>query len=206
MHADDRAMFITALVTLSELFGKPLSPAVQVLYVDALQDLDAGVLVAAMHTAARHCTFMPKPSELRKLAVGDSEDHAERAWLAMRAAMTRIGAYDSLVTQDPALGETILAVFGAWPEACRADLSSEMWASKRKEFGRVYRVMQDRALTGARYLAGIIESQNAKTDAWAKYTRVGVIAVDGATIQRLEPAEAEAIRLALAVSSELGTT
>ncbi|MEO8679238.1 MAG: hypothetical protein ABI665_09345 [Vicinamibacterales bacterium] len=200
MQPSDKPAFLKALVTLSELFGKPLSPAVQVLYFDALVDVDAAALRRAMNTAAQTCTFMPKPAELRTLAIGNTEDQAEMAWVAMRAALSTVGAYRSLVTADAALGETMLAMFGSWPTACASDFSAEMWAAKRKEFGRIYRVMKNRDLPGARYLPGLIERHNAGRDEWAKYTEIGLVSPDGA-VRCLNAMEAEEARTLLAAQA-----
>jgi len=200
MQSSDKQAFLKTLVTLSELFGKPMSAAIQVMYFDALQDIDATVLARAMNAAARGCQFMPKPSELRTLAVGDDETHTELAWMGFKQALGRVGAYKSLVTHDPALGETITAMFGSWPSACSSDFSQEMWASKRKEFGRIYRVMRGRALDGSRYLPGIVERENAGRADWAKYTEIGTVGQDG-TVRLLTAAEAEQERTVLAVQA-----
>ena len=200
MQPTDKPAFLKALVTLSELFGKPLSPAVQVLYFDALKDLDAAVLSRAMHAAAQGCTFMPKPAELRTLAIGNTEDQAEQAWIGLRKAFGTVGAYRSLVTQDAALGDAITTMFGSWPAACASEFTPEMWSAKRKEFGRIYRVMRGRDLQGARYLPGIVERENAGRIEWVKYTEIGLVAPDG-QVNLLGPGEAEAARAMLAAEA-----
>lgn len=179
MRTADATAFLERLVTLAEVFDVVMSPARQKLYFDALKDLSIEDVISALNAAAKACTFMPKPAELRKLALGDDEDQAEIAWLALRQTMTKAGAYASIATEDPALGEAIIALFGTWSAACALDLSPEMWSSKRKEFGRVFRVFRDRALAGTRYLPGICEQQNAGREAWLKYVQVAVIGSGG---------------------------
>ncbi len=139
---------------------------------------------------------MPRPAEIRQLAVGDVEDASEAAWMVLRQAMSRAGGYASLVVRDPALAEAVLAVFGSWPEACGLDLSPEMWSSKRKEFGRVYRVLVHRGLVGARYLTGITEQQNHGCAEWLAY--VPVYRLDGSALTQLTLAEAEQCRTQIA--------
>ena len=160
MQGSDETPFVQRLVILAELFSKPLSPAVQVLYFEALQDLDLAVVMTAMHAATRTCTFMPKPAELRALACGDDEDAAERAWLEYKRLARAIGGYDSPVVDDPALADALVAIFGSWEAACWTDLTPEMWANKRKEFGRVYRAMRHRPMTAPRKLLGFVERDN----------------------------------------------
>lgn len=199
MQENDRRAFLQRLVVLSELFGKPLSPAAQTLYFEALQDLDLASVLAALNQATKTHTFMPKPAELRSLILGDGETATERAWMALRAAMQSAGAYASLVIADPALAETILAMFGSWPAACAAEFSPEMWTAKRKEFGRVYGVCVGRGLVGTRYLPGICEQQNAGRPEWLAYVPVKQLV--GHTIEALSLERADRARSAIAATS-----
>lgn len=199
MTTQDLAAFSARLVELAELFDAKLSQGKQALYFEALKDLERAAVFAALTEAARRCTFMPKPAELRAFAVGDGEDATERAWMACRTAMRVVGSYASLVVADPALGEAIVTLFGSWPAACSADLSPEMWASKRKEFGRVYRVLVHRGLVGSRYLPGICEAQNSGRPDWLVYVPVKQLA--GGGVETLTLAQAEAARTQLAAAS-----
>lgn len=200
MDIGDSGEFRRRLVVLAELFDLKLSPQRQALYFEALRDLPFDVVAVALNFAAKGCTFFPKPAEIRKFALGDSEDQAEVAWMAFRAAMRDAGSYASLALDDPALGESIVAVFGSWPAACSTELSSEMWASKRKEFGRVYRVMANRNLTGTRYLPGICEQQNYGRAEWMEHVPVKRVGAGGVIVTLSLP-EAEIARTARAAAS-----
>ena len=195
MDIGDSGEFTRRLVTLGELFEVTLSPVKQAMYFDALRDVPFEAVAVALRAAARGCTFMPKPAELRKLALGDDDDTAERAWQLLRTAFRRAGAYRS-IAGEAALVETIAAMFGSWPAACQCEVSPEMWASKRKEFGRVYRLMRDRALDGHRYLPGIVEQQNAARLEWRRFAELAVL--DGADVRLLNGDEAETYRGQLA--------
>lgn len=192
MEIADSGEFTRRLIAIAELFDVDLSPAKQALYFQALRDVPFPDVASALSASVKACTFMPKPAELRKLAIGDIEDLAEGAWLLFRQAMTRVGAYASIATADPALGETILAMFQSWPAACSSELSPEMWASKRKEFGRIYRVLADRQLAGARYLPGLTESQNSGRREWERFTPVAYL--EQTACHLLPPAEADVLR------------
>lgn len=192
-------MFFERLAGLSELFNGPgavFSEVKAELYFEALRDLPFEAVSRALNQAVRVCTFMPKPAELRKLAIGDSDDATERAWLALKTAMRSAGSYTSLIVDDPALAEAVLAIFNSWPEACLAELSPEMWANKRKEFGRVYRVMVDRALVGSRYLPGLCEQQNGGRADQMAY--VPVKRLEAGSLRALSAAEAEQARISIA--------
>lgn len=179
MDAKQNTEFTRRLVALAEVFDVKMSPQRQALYFEALRDLEFASVVAAMNASVRTSKYMPRPAELRGLVVGDSEDQAESAWVTLRQAMHRIGAYSSVSFQDPALGESVLSLFGSWPAACQADLTPEMWASKRKEFGRVYRVFQQRQLDGVRYLPGICEQTNGGSAEWRRYVPLTEIGRSG---------------------------
>lgn len=197
MDTSDHTEFRQRLIGLAEVFDAKMSPQRVALYFEALRDLPFDAVVTALSRAVQTCTFLPRPAELRTLVLGDDEDHAEAGWMAMRAAFHTVGAYASLATSDPALGETITALFGTWPHACSQEFSPEMWSSKRKEFGRIYRVLRDRRLTGTRYLAGICEQQNAGHPEWLRFVTVGVIGPAG-EISQLRGDQADGYRTAIA--------
>jgi hypothetical protein len=119
--------------------------------------------------------------------------------MALRYAMRSVGSYASVLIADPALAGAIVAVFDSWPAACQLELSPEMWIAKRKEFGRVYQVLVDRGLVGARYLPGICEQQNAGLADWLRY--VDVRRLIGTRIETLSFDEAEQARSQVAARS-----
>lgn len=156
--------FLERLGLLSELFngaGAVFSEAKATLYFEALRDLPLASVVRGLNEAVKVCTFMPKPAEIRKLVVGDDEDTAELAWLEFKRLARDAGGYASPTFSDPALADAIVAVFGSWEAACWSDFSPEMWSSKRKEFGRVYRAMRTRGQTGPKQIAGFFARENA---------------------------------------------
>jgi len=199
MTRNDFATFSARLVVLAELFDAKFSEGKILLYFEALSDLPLERVIQALDEAARRCSFMPKPADLRTMAIGDDEQTIELAWMMLRRAMRAVGSYSSLVVSDPVLAEVITAMFGSWPAACAAEFSAEMWASKRKEFGRLYRVMAARGLVGPRYLAGICEQANAGVKEWLSF--VPVKRLNGDEIQTLTVAEAERERGQIAATS-----
>lgn len=200
MTNHESGQFFTRLLALSELFDAKFSEAKGSLYFEALRDLPLERVIQAMNEAVKICKFMPRPAEIRTLALGDSEDRAEIAWVSFRQAMKRAGSYASLSVADAALGESIIAMFGSWPAACAQELSPEMWSSKRKEFGRVYRVICQRNLDGSRYLPGICEQQNTGRGDWMKFVPVHRLGPDGLSSQ-LTLEEANQERQQIAASS-----
>jgi len=155
--------FIDRLVVLAEIFNAPLSTAAQLLYFEALKDLPVDAVHQALTTCLRSCTFMPKPSEIRQHVSGDLETATEAAWLDYKQLARTVGGYRSPLIADAALADALVAIFGSWEAACWTELSPEMWAAKRKEFGRVYRVMRERGGTEPRVLPGYCDRMNNTT-------------------------------------------
>jgi hypothetical protein len=200
MERNDITEFQRRLVAVAEMFNARLSLAVMALYFEALKDLPLEDVIRAMGQTVQSSKFMPKPAEIRSLILGDSDDVIERAWMALKQAMGQLGSYSSVTFRDPALGETVLSMFGTWPRACLSELSDEMWAAKRKEFGRVYKVFRGRNLSGVRYLPGISETDNLARNKSLKFVPLGQVTAAG-EVKRLEAGEAERYRTQIAAEA-----
>jgi hypothetical protein len=164
MDVADLDAFVDRLIVLAEIFTTPLSAAAQVLYFETLSDLPTEGVFVAISMCAKTCTFMPKPAEIRERVIGnggDPELTVEAAWLHYKQLAVQVGAYGSPTVEDPTLADALLAIFGSWEAACWTELTPEMWASKRKEFGRVYRLLRERpGVTGSRTLIGFVGRTN----------------------------------------------
>jgi len=159
--ARDKEAVLNVVLELAEYFGAKLSSAVQRMYVAALADLGPDAIRAAAQQALRICKFMPKVAELREFAEGSPDDHTELAWQQLRDAMRIVGYARSVVFADTRLADAVERVFGGWQQACAADWSDEMWAAKRKEFGRVYRALRLQGRSDhSGHLAGFCETRN----------------------------------------------
>lgn len=200
MQARDITEFQQRLVALAEMFNAKLSASRIGLYFDALKDLQLEDITRAMNQTVQTAKFMPLPAEIRALVVGDSEDVTEMAWIGMRKALSAVGSYASVAFADPALYETVVAMFGSWPNACLAELSPEMWSSKRKEFARVYRVYRARQLEGMRYLPGQCETSNAFHNQPNDHVPLALIGRSG-DVERLSRGDAEHLRTVMAIQA-----
>ncbi len=159
MKPSDAPEFIRRLVALAEIFDKSLSVSTQTLYFDAMSNYDFPEVMAALDQALATCRFFPRPSELREFANAGTEHDAEAAWMEYKHMARIYGGYSS-PELPAALADTLVAVFGSWENACWVELSPEMWAAKRKEFDRVYRVVTNRGSRGRRELPGFHEREN----------------------------------------------
>lgn len=159
MEPHDAPEFIRRLTALAEIFDKSLSTSVQMLYFDTLSGASLPDAIDALNRSAAQCKFFPRPAELLEFVNAGSELDAEAAWMEYKRMARVCGGYVS-PELPAALADTLVAVFGSWENACWIELSPEMWASKRKEFERVYRVVTTRGVVGQRALPGFHEREN----------------------------------------------
>ncbi len=205
MTPDEAPMFVAALSAVAEIFERDFSDAAQMLYFDALKDLALADCLRALETASRLNTFMPRPAELRQFARGslDPELAVEAAWLRYRQLARQVGGYQSVTITDPALADTLLEMFGTWEQACWSEFTPEMWAAKRKEFGRVYRVMQERGQTAPKVLTGYCERDNITRGYLEPQTAlVPLAASDGLAVTRKPEHPGDELALRLLASRE----
>lgn len=192
MTVDDAKRFGTLVDLVAEGFSMPASELKKLAYFDALADLEYEDVAHAMRGLLRTARYFPKPVEIRDAVLGDFASRVEAEWLAMREAMTVVGAYRTLICESSALGQTLVAVFGSWPDACRAEFTPEIWAAKRKEFDRVYRVFaSDPPLATPTILRGLAQVNNGHNQDWSKFTHYGALA--GRTARLLSAAEAQVL-------------
>ena len=65
--------------------------------------------------------YMPKPADIIAALVGDPEALASQAWAKVNDAVTRTGAYESVVFDDPVI-HAVISDMGGWMDLCRCQL------------------------------------------------------------------------------------
>lgn len=90
-------------------------------YAAALQDLTERQVRGAMGRAIIESRYFPSVAELRGFIEPSLEDKAQRAWLALRDAVSSVGSWRSLVIHDVCAAEALRRVVQSWPEFCNAD-------------------------------------------------------------------------------------
>ena len=116
--------------------------------------------------AIRDCQFMPSVHELRKLAGAadshiDAKDRPLLAWQAVRAAFSKVGAYDSPEFDDAVINATIREL-GGWLLLCDTPSDEMHWLEKR--FCAIYSALCSVKLPTdqTKRLAGITEVGNGR--------------------------------------------
>ena len=118
MTETDARAFLQNLTVLAEVFDAKFSEAKQMLYFEALRDIPLDRVLAALSHAAKTCRFMPRPVELRDLAVGSSDDHAEVAWSKLLGEVRRVGAYGTPKLPDEC-SDVMVRLWGTWGHLCQ---------------------------------------------------------------------------------------
>jgi hypothetical protein len=125
MTPEDFREFVTLLGRTAEVYGRPLPPdgALTVMF-NALADCTLEEIRAALTAHIRSCKFMPRPADLLEQIRGSEEDRARAAWHRALDACRRVGTWNSVYFDDPAVHYAVERL-GGWPAlgaVCGEDL------------------------------------------------------------------------------------
>lgn len=163
MKQTDFKEFQRAFGTLCELFEKEATAIMQAVYFKALSQHEIGQVSKAIEAAIVSCRFFPKPVELLELIEGGGkqalEDAGHLAAVVVINAVKRVGAYNTVVFEDPVTAAVVQDGFGGWVRVC-AELAtkSEKWFAK--DFAELYQVFRRGGRTFNGKLLGILEVYN----------------------------------------------
>lgn len=104
-----------------ELYGKKSSSDLEALYWQLLKGYSLQDVTRAFHQHAMNPDsgqFMPKPADVVRYIDGGTHTRAAKAWAKVDKARRSVGAYESVVFDDPVI-HSVLADLGPWPTLCR---------------------------------------------------------------------------------------
>ena len=99
------------------LYLRDLSETVLAIWWEAMRPYD---LKAVKEALGRHAVnpdtgqYLPKPADVVRVIEGGTVDAATLAWVKLQDAAARVGAYNSVVFDDPHIQHAI-ADLGGWP-------------------------------------------------------------------------------------------
>jgi len=103
-------------------------------------------------------SFLPKPADLVRILQGTHEDRSLLAWGKTLEAMQRVGAYTSVVFDDPAIHAAIVDM-GGWAKLCRSEHDELQFVQKR--FTELHAAYTRRgSFDYPRKLTGVCEIEN----------------------------------------------
>jgi hypothetical protein len=161
MQPSDKPKFLEVLAGVHDFYGKELSSFAGQVWWQAMAgfDLEQATKALSAHLMdADRGQFMPKPADIVRQLQGTHADRSLVAWGKVLEAMRRVGAYQSVAFDDPAIHAAIMDM-GGWPTVCRSEIDDLPFLQKR--FCDLHRVFAQRASGGyLGHLAGEYEAIN----------------------------------------------
>jgi hypothetical protein len=111
--------FVQVLFALGEIFNEPVSTIRGEMFLRLVEDWPFEAIKRAATQHGRTATFFPKPGELRALAVGNVDDAAEQAWMALLGEVRRVGHWGTPTWPNDATQRTVEGMFGSWQGCCQ---------------------------------------------------------------------------------------
>ena len=154
--------FIEVMKACFAYYRTALSEAVLMIYINGLMQYD---LAAIKEALGRHVKnpdsgqFPPKIADLEKMLSGSTSDAALVAWAKLEKAVKSLGAYYTVVFDDPLI-HRVVDEMGGWIVLSQTTVRD--WPFKQNEFVNRYRAYKVRG-TLPEYppkLVGIVDGEN----------------------------------------------
>lgn len=161
-HFDE---FCELLDTVSEQYGKAMTPSLKMLYWQGLHDEEFEAVREALFRHIRNTDkdgdYMPKVSNIRKMIDGSTEDSSLVAWAKVDKALRQVGTYQSVVFDDPIIHRVVYDM-GGWVQF--GTRTEDEWPFVGKEFQTRYRGFKSRGIIPEyqSHLIGLAEAHNSK--------------------------------------------
>jgi len=161
----DFEQFTGIWLATNELYSKQPSDAAVALAFRALVRYDLPDIRRALDAHINDAgdgRFMPKPADLVKHIEGDPESRSMRAWTLVEDSIGRVGPYQSVVFDDPAIMASIEDI-GGWMDICK--VTDKELPFKRNEFVVRYKGYLNRPPERhPQKLVGITEANNGRIE------------------------------------------
>lgn len=148
MTESDRNDLGTLLTQALGFYGQTLSPFALGVWWQACQAFELAEVRRALTAHAMdpdRGQFPPKPADLVRMLRGTSADRSLIAWGKVLDAMTRVGAYRTVVFDDGAIHAAV-SDMGGWPALCRSSTDELPFTQKRFcDLHRAYSARPDAA-------------------------------------------------------------
>jgi hypothetical protein len=144
MQLSDKPKFLEVLAGVHDFYGKELSAFAGQVWWQAVSGFG---LEQATKALSAHLMdpdrgqFMPKPADLVRQLQGTHADRSLVAWGKVLETIRRVGAYKTVVFDDPAIHAAITDM-GGWPAVCCTEVDELPFLQKR--FCELHRVFAQR--------------------------------------------------------------
>lgn len=135
MTTDDAVNFGRLWVLAYENYSKTPSDSLVQLAFNVLKAHRFEDISRAVMTHISASPFAPKPSDINELIGGDPDSRKLQAWTMVETAVRRVGGYESVVFDDPAI-MAVIDEMGGWIAIC--DVNEKELPFRRNEFLKRY--------------------------------------------------------------------
>jgi hypothetical protein len=161
MQLSDSVAFRQLLTGIGLLYGKTLHENLIDIYWQALKHLEFAEVHAALQAHVQNPDkgqFMPKPADVIEYLQGSSETQALQAWTQVVKALREVGAYRSVIFDDPLI-HRVIRDMGGWIALGHSKTSELPFLAR--EFEKRYRALVLHPPADCPHqLTGIYEQQN----------------------------------------------
>ena len=162
MQNHDLIEFTATLIKIGELYGKAISEILTDLYWQSLKCFEWQDVKRAFEAHIHNADsgqYFPKPADLVRLIEGTGATKALQAWTKVYKAILQIGAYQSVVFDDPLI-HAVLEDLGGWVKLCATSVKDLPF--RANEFQKRYMMFVNNAPKSyPKYCCGITEMVNA---------------------------------------------
>lgn len=152
----DRAKFSKFMAVIAEMFEKTPSKTIMDIYWKALEPFTDKQCEKAFNEVVVSSRFFPKPVDIIEVIRGTGSNRATEAWIKTIGALRRVGTYQSVKFDDPAI-HSVIEIMGGWDSMGNMLVDDEKW--KQREFEKLYPIMEARG-NHQEYLPGKVEISN----------------------------------------------
>lgn len=133
MKVADKPQFMKLLTDVMAFYRQDVSPFALSVWWQAAQPFDFEQVSKALTAHAmdpERGQFAPKPADLVRQLQGTNSDRSLIAWGKVLDAMQRVGAYSSVVFDDPVI-HAVIEDLGGWVKLCRSEMNEIQFVQKR---------------------------------------------------------------------------
>lgn len=160
MKPTEKRAFLEVLSGVYGFYRQELTTFVCTVWWEAMESFELKQVSKAFSTHLmdpEHGKWLPKPSDVVRALQGTQSDRALIAWGKAMDAAARVGAYASVVFDDP-LVHAVIEDLGGWPKFCRCEMAELPFLQSR--FCSAYKAYANRG-EGLAYPAKLVGESEA---------------------------------------------
>lgn len=138
MNKTEMPQFSKLMIQVANVYSKPMNAHLIEIYWQVLSEFEYKAVEQALLSHVKNPDvgqFMPKPADIVRYIKGSSQTQALQAWSLVLKTIQRVGAYSSVVFDDPII-HAVIADMGGWISLC--SVTEKETPFKAQEFEKRY--------------------------------------------------------------------